>query len=300
MSEQRHQDSQYKSARTSPNSTALEFSEAVPLGADILLDWDRSGSEGLSDLAQVLKGQQSEYGGHLFDQLVDSDEDRSRFNPALERYTQIIPGERFEPDEQHFKVFIAAANHRSFEPRSSIIFGGERCDSVFLLLRGMVSVHIDGAAGREVIVDYLSAGEFFGELPMFLDSWQRSAGVKAKCHCELAELSYARFRALSQQYPDLLFAFAKQMANRLVRTTQKVSDLAFLDVTGRFARTLMELSKQPDAVTHPQGMQIKVTRQELGNIVGCSREMAGRAIRGLSSQGLITVRGKTMVVHGTR
>ena len=196
MSEQRHQDSQYKSARTSPNSTALEFSEAVPLGADILLDWDRSGSEGLSDLAQVLKGQQSEYGGHLFDQLVDSDEDRSRFNPALERYTQIIPGERFEPDEQHFKVFIAAANHRSFEPRSSIIFGGERCDSVFLLLRGMVSVHIDGAAGREVIVDYLSAGEFFGELPMFLDSWQRSAGVKAKCHCELAELSYARFRAL--------------------------------------------------------------------------------------------------------
>ena len=90
------------------------------------------------------------------------------------------------------------------------------------------------------------------------------------------------------------------MANRLVRTTQKVSDLAFLDVTGRVARTLMELSKQPDAVTHPQGMQIKVSRLEIGNIVGCSREMAGRVIRTLSSQGLITVRGKTMVVHGTR
>ena len=90
------------------------------------------------------------------------------------------------------------------------------------------------------------------------------------------------------------------MANRLVRTTQKVSDLAFLDVTGRVARTLMELCKQPDAVTHPQGMQIKITRQELGSIVGCSREMAGRAIRGLSCEGLITVRGKTMVVHSTR
>ena len=164
----------------------------------------------------------------------------------------------------------------------------------------MLSGHINGAAGREIIVDYLSAGEFFGELPMFLDNRQRSAGVKAKCHCELAEFSYTRFRVLSQQHPDLVFAVAKQMANRLVRTTQKVSDVAFLDVTGRVARTLMELCKQPDAVTHPQGMQIKITRQELGSIVGCSRGMAGRTIRGLSSEGLITVRGKTMVVHGTR
>ena len=70
----------------------------------------------------------------------------------------------------------------------------------FLLLRGMASVNIDGAAGRAIIVDYLSAGEFFGELPRFLDNRQRSAGVKAKCHCELAELSYTRFRVLSQQH----------------------------------------------------------------------------------------------------
>ena len=135
---------------------------------------------------------------------------------------------------------------------------------------------------------------------MFLKSRQRSAGVKAKCCCEVAGLSYARFRALSQQYPDLVFAVATQMANRLVRTTQKVSDLAFLDVTGRVARTLMELSKQPGAVTHPQGMQIKVTRLKIGNFAGCSREMAGRAIRALSSGGLIMVRGKIMVVHDTR
>ena len=135
---------------------------------------------------------------------------------------------------------------------------------------------------------------------MVLKNRQRSAAIKAKFDCEVAELSYSTFRALSQKYPDLVFEVARQMANRLVRTTQKVSDLAFLDVTGRVARTLMELSKQPDAVTHPQGMQIKITRQEMGNIVGCSREMAGRVIRSLSKEGLISVRGKTMVVHGTR
>jgi CRP/FNR family cyclic AMP-dependent transcriptional regulator len=75
-------------------------------------------------------------------------------------------------------------------------------------------VHIDGVADREIIVDYLATGEFFGELPMFLDSRQRSAAIKAKFACEVAELSYTRFRALSQQHPDLIFAVAKQMANR--------------------------------------------------------------------------------------
>ena len=80
----------------------------------------------------------------------------------------------------------------------------------------------------------------------------------------------------------------------------KVSDLAFLDVTGRVARTLLDLCKQPDAMTHPDGMQIKITRQEIGRIVGCSREMVGRVLKSLEEQGLITARGKTMVVFGAR
>ena len=53
-------------------------------------------------------------------------------------------------------------------------------------------------------------------------------------------------------------------------------------------------------MTHPDGMQIKVTRQELGKIVGCSREMAGRVLKNLEMDGLVSVSGKTMVVYGTR
>ncbi|MEQ9021684.1 MAG: helix-turn-helix domain-containing protein, partial [Pseudomonadales bacterium] len=82
--------------------------------------------------------------------------------------------------------------------------------------------------------------------------------------------------------------------------TRKVGDLAFMDVTGRVAGCLLELCKQPDAMTHPDGMQIKITRQEIGRIVGCSREMVGRVLKELEEQGLIEVHGKTMVIYGTR
>ena len=87
---------------------------------------------------------------------------------------------------------------------------------------------------------------------------------------------------------------------RLRQTTRKLSDLAFVDVSGRIAHTLLDLCKEPDAMTHPDGMQIKITRQELGKIVGCSREMAGRVLKNLEQDGLVSVSGKTMVVYGTR
>jgi CRP/FNR family cyclic AMP-dependent transcriptional regulator len=129
---------------------------------------------------------------------------------------------------------------------------------------------------------------------------ERTACVRAKTPCEVAEISYVRFRELAASDTELIFRIFRQMAERLTRTTRKAGDLAFLDVTGRVAGTLLDLCKQPDAMTHPDGMQIKITRQEIGRIVGCSREMAGRVLKALEEQALISVAGKTIVVFGTR
>ena len=62
----------------------------------------------------------------------------------------------------------------------------------------------------------------------------------------------------------------------------------------------MDLCNEPDAMTHPGGMQIKVSRQELSRLVGCSREMAGRVLKVLEEQGLVSASGKTIVVYGAR
>jgi CRP/FNR family cyclic AMP-dependent transcriptional regulator len=152
-----------------------------------------------------------------------------------------------------------------------------------------------------MIVTYLNDGDFFGEMGVFeQQDNSRSAWIRTKVECEVAEINYSKFHELSEKYPEYLYALGAQMARRLRNTTRKVGDLAFLDVTGRVARTLLDLSKEPDAMTHPDGMQIKITRQEIGRIVGCSREMVGRVLKTLEEQGLVDVSGKTMVVYGTR
>ncbi|PVZ67750.1 cAMP-activated global transcriptional regulator CRP [Pelagibaculum spongiae] len=203
------------------------------------------------------------------------------------------------PDET-IEKFLKNCHRKQYPPKTTIICAGDEPDTLYYIIRGSVSVMMEENDGREIILTYLSQGNFFGEMGFFESSDGRSAWIKARTECLVAEISYTRFRQLVNEDPSILFRLSSQMALRLKKTSQKVSDLAFVDVTGRVAATLMELCKEPDAMTHPEGMQIKVTRQELGRIVGCSREMVGRVIRELEDRGLITAKGKTMVVYGTR
>jgi CRP/FNR family transcriptional regulator, cyclic AMP receptor protein len=196
--------------------------------------------------------------------------------------------------------FVSHCHVRHHQAKTVIINAGDVSNSLFLVLDGSVAVVVEDEDGNEIVVAYLNRGEFFGEMGLFQDDPTRSAWVRTRSECQLAEISYPRFRELAHSDPDLLFELAGQLAARLKRTTLKVSDLAFLDVTGRIARTLLDLCLQPDSMTHPDGMQIRISRQEIGRIVGCSREMAGRVLKALEEHGLISASGKTIVVFGAR
>jgi CRP/FNR family cyclic AMP-dependent transcriptional regulator len=198
-------------------------------------------------------------------------------------------------------TFLTHCHRRRYPSKSTIIYAGDTSDALYYIISGSVTVLIEDKDGREMIVAYLNAGDFFGEMGLFEDKCSpRSAWVRAKGPCEVAEISYTKFGEISEKHPEIMFAMGKQMAHRLRATTRKVGDLAFMDVAGRVARTLLDLCKEPDALTHPDGMQIRITRQEIGRIVGCSREMVGRVMKTLEDQTLISVKGKTIVVFGAR
>ena len=199
--------------------------------------------------------------------------------------------------------FLRHCQRKVYKAKNSVLKQGEVSDSLYLILEGSVSVMVEDESepGHMLVVSYLNPGDFVGEMGLFDNEPQvRSAMVVAKTECEVAEISYEKFHQIHPQYPEVLYAISRQLGKRLRQTTRKLSDLAFVDVSGRIAHTLLDLCKEPDAMTHPDGMQIKITRQELGKIVGCSREMAGRVLKNLEQDGLVAVSGKTMVVFGTR
>ncbi len=207
--------------------------------------------------------------------------------------------------DEAIEHFLRYCHKRRYPAKQEIILPGETGDKLFYIAEGSVSISIQDPDDHEIILAYLNKGDFIGEIGVFYGANTRGVTVKTRSECVLAEISYTRFNAilrkeLIEHSTDILFALGKQLADRLLHTNRKVGHLAFLDVTGRIAKTLIDLCNQPDAMTHPDGMQIRITRQELGRIVGCSREMAGRVLKDLQEEGLISAHGKTIVVFGTR
>jgi len=189
---------------------------------------------------------------------------------------------------------------RHYTPKNTILRCGEPSNDLLYVVKGSVSVLLENDNGRELVLAYLNQGEFFGELGLFHEVQSRSALVRARTACEIAHIPYERLKSNPMLYSEIVAVIASQLALRLLKTNRKVGDLAFTDVSGRVARALLELSKEPDAMTHPDGMLVRITRQELGRIVGCSREMVGRVLKDLEEQHLISTKGKSIIIYGIR
>jgi CRP/FNR family cyclic AMP-dependent transcriptional regulator len=236
--------------------------------------------------------------------FVDSDgRDISRRGPLAPSR----PGERATPGSLRsphsapgIQKLLEQSHRRTYPAKTAIIRQGDPSYDLYYIVKGSVTVLIEDEQGHELILAYLNPGEFFGELGLFQDEPSRSAQVRTRSQCEVAQIGFDKMRALTLATPELTLAIATQLANRLRKMNLKMGDLAFTDVSGRIARAVLDLCHEPDAMTHPDGMQIRVTRQELGRIVGCSREMVGRVLKNLEDQHLLSVSGKTIVVFGVR
>ena len=201
---------------------------------------------------------------------------------------------------QSIEKLLVHCHRRVYSSKAAIIRQGDPAGELYFIIRGSVTVLLEDDKGHEIVLAYLNPGEFFGEIGLFNEDANRTALVRARSECEIAQIGYKKLKALTEIYPDLIIAMTSQLARRLRNTNRKLGDLAFMDVYGRVARTLLDLCEQPDAMTHPNGMQVRVTRQELSRLVGCSREMVGKVLKDMEDQNHISTAGKNIAVLGVR
>ena len=210
------------------------------------------------------------------------------------------------PYKEALEHFLHFCHIKKYPAKAIIIRPGDTGDRLYYIVDGSVSVCVEEANGEhELILAYLNKNDFIGEIGIFKTTEMRKVVVKTRSACHLAEISYERLRQVLRKEliaygPDILYMIGEQLSSRLLNTSRSLCDLAFMDVEGRVARILMELSKGPEAITHPDGMQLHISRQEISRMVSCSREMAGRVLKELEHKKLISAHGKTIVVFGAR
>ena len=177
-----------------------------------------------------------------------------------------------------------------------IVQAEEEGSSINFLIDGSAKVTLESSDGKEIVLYSLEVGDFFGEIAM-LTGEQRSANVVATSTCKLLVLGGEEFRNHVRENSGLAMALMTELARRLRAASSKIGDLALYDVYRRVARTLKSLA-QPVEIDGElrEFIQRRPTHQELANMVGTSREMVTRALKGLEEDGCIVVESKTIEV----
>lgn len=158
--------------------------------------------------------------------------------------------------------------------RGDVLFHeGDEPDALYVMIRGRVAIALDHRPidNRESVVALMEQGDLFGEMGL-LDGGARSANAKALELSSVLTVPYAPVRTMFEQRPELLWAVVKLLAQRLRTMDEALADSVFLDVTGRTAKRLLELSDGSDE------FQLPVTQEELAGMVGASRERVNKAI----------------------
>ena len=196
------------------------------------------------------------------------------------------------PDTQ-LAVLTSVVSRRSFPRSTTVIAAGDSTDSLYVVISGRLKVMMSDDEGREVILSMLGPSEYFGEMALIDDS-PRSASVITLETCELLVLAKRDFKKCVAENFEMSMTLMRGLVKRLRDADQKIGSLALMDVYGRVARLLLEMSEKIDG---QQVVTRKVAKQDIAKMIGASREMVSRVMKDLQTGGYIEVRGNSIYLR---
>ena len=186
-------------------------------------------------------------------------------------------------NDQQIEALAAGSTRRNFPKGRTIVSEGEPSQSLYILLSGRAKVQRSDSEGKEVILAVLGSGDFFGEMSL-IDDAPRSASVITLESCDFMSIAKDSFKSMLMQSNEMCLAVMKGMVARLREADQKIETLALLDVYGRVARVLLDFSEHVDG---ERVVKHKLPRQEIAKMIGASREIVSRVMKGLEIDGFI-------------
>lgn len=180
--------------------------------------------------------------------------------------------------------------------KETIFFPGESSHQVYLLKTGRVKISRISEEGREITLALLQPGEIFGELEI-LEGSLRDTVAEAMEDSQLCVIQKEQFLSLIRKQPELSFRLTKLIGLRLRQIESRVEDLVFRDVPSRLAHLLLQLSEDYGKAM-PEGvlLNIKVTHQEMANLIGSIRETVSAALGEFKKEGLIAFDGRKIIL----
>lgn len=185
---------------------------------------------------------------------------------------------------------------RTFAARSPIYLPAEKADSVFVLSSGRAKICHITPEGKQSILSFIEPGELFGELAIF-DQEQREEYAETISKCNVVMISREVMQQLMEDHADVSLQITKLIGLRRKRIERRLKQLLFLSNRERLTHLLLELAEQYGKTT-AEGLDIgiKLSHQDLANVIGSTRETVTVVLGELQNEGLISVGRRKVVI----
>ena len=189
--------------------------------------------------------------------------------------------------DSELESLAEAVTLKKYKKRDIIYLPGDQREGIFLLHKGKVKESRLSEDGRELTMEIYKDRDIFGEHAL-IEGGERQSMTSALESSYISQISNSQMQALMKKIPTLSYNIAKLMGLRRMSLEKKVEDLVFRDVPSRLAKLLLNLA-------HKYGVELgrsilinaKLSQQELGNLIGSTRETTSHFLNQFRRVGFI-------------
>jgi CRP/FNR family cyclic AMP-dependent transcriptional regulator len=176
---------------------------------------------------------------------------------------------------------------------------GDEGTALYIILQGRIKISVSRRSDT-VTLAILGQGEFLGEMAL-LDDLPRSADAMALEDSHLYTLNRKDFLSFLKNNEHAVHAVLSALSLRLRKTDNLLAEMCFLNLSVRLVNKLVELAEPLAAgETKPQVCTLKISQQELGDILGVSRESINKELKILRSKGYVSTSRNSILIHDIR
>jgi len=185
---------------------------------------------------------------------------------------------------------------RDVQAEQIIYFEGDPGEHLYLVATGKVKLIRHAASGREVLLDILRGGEYFGNLTS-LNNRSYTETAVAQTNCCILQISSQNFEKILIRYPDVTLKVLKAVGQRLEESQEAIKQLSTCTVDQRIAASLVRLAnKLGEQKQKGVLIQLPFSRQDLAAMAGTTTETVSRVMSRFAEQGLISTGRKWVSV----
>jgi CRP/FNR family cyclic AMP-dependent transcriptional regulator len=181
------------------------------------------------------------------------------------------------------------ARTKVLERRAQLFHKGDEGGEVYVVASGKLKALTTSSGGDDVVFSILGPGEVVGEVAL-LGASPRTATVTAIEDCQLLVIDRRDFMSFLTTHPEIPRKLLTVLAMRLKRVSELVEDTLFLNLPMRLAKKLLSLSRiYGEKTTDGIRIDVKLSQEEWGDLVGTTRESVNKQMRKWTDAGVVRI-----------